>query len=232
MTKKGRTYRIRREKRRKVESKDRQFTLTLIDLAGSKKEINIFPYEYIGRYHNKIIELFGKHETSIKFDIIKNRKLIDINKILYSQNIYKNQELTIIFSTLTPPLTLFEPYNINPLTIQTYNRILDDIITIINTDPLPNDIYFQIKNVFYFTRDEMKMRWFDYDIISIYKYSEYFEGVKSRHNKIYRSYCPHCLEGSNANFHNCLIEAVRFKQMLPKLLQILNETEPYYFLTF
>ena len=62
MTKKGRTYRIRREKRRKIESRVKQFTITLTELSGNKKEIKIFPYEYIDRYHKQIIE---KH-TSLK----------------------------------------------------------------------------------------------------------------------------------------------------------------------
>lgn len=231
MTKKGRTYRIRREKRRKIESRVKEFTLTLTELSGNKKEIKIFPYEYIDRYHNQIIELFGKHEKPIKYDIFKNKKQIDINRILYNQNIYKDQEFTIIFSTYNLPLQQFDPYVVDPITVQTYNRILDDIVIMINTNLLPNDIYYQIKSLFYFTRDEMKMRWFDHDIrdIDVYLYSE---GVKSRYDEIYRSYCPYCLEGTHGYNHKCLTEAVRLTQILPKLLQILNDFEPYYYLTF
>ena len=231
MTKKGRTYRIRREKRRKIESRVKEFTLTLTELSGNKKEIKIFPYEYIDRYHKQIIELFGKHEKPIKYDIFKNKKQIDINRILYNQNIYKDQEFTIIFSTYNLPLQQFNSYVVDPITVQTYNRILDDIVIMINTDFLPGDIYYQIKSLFCFTRDEMKMRWFDHDIrdIDVYLYSE---GVKSRYDEIYRSYCPHCLEGTRGHNHKCLIEAVRFTQILPKLLQILNDFEPNYCLTF
>lgn len=230
MTKKGRTYRIRREKRRKVESKNKQFTLTLIELSGNKKEINVFPYEYIDYYYKQIIELFEKHETPIKFDIIKNKKTIDTNKILYSQNIYKDQEMTIVFSPYNfIPLQLFEPYVIDTVTVQTYNRTLDDIVQTLNTDPLPDDIYYQIKSLFCFTRNQMKMRWFDHDIRDINTYSE---GVKSRYDGTYRSICPMCLEGSNAHGHECLAEAIRFTEILPRLLQTLDDNEPHYHLTF
>ena len=148
MTKKGRTYRVRREKRRKIESRVKEFTLTLTELSGNKKEIKIFPYEYIDRYYNQIIELFGKHEKSIKYDIFKNKKQIDINRILYNQNIYKDQEFTIIFSTYNLPLQQFDPYVVDPITVQTYNRILDDIVIMINTNLLPNDIFYQIRSLF------------------------------------------------------------------------------------
>lgn len=230
MTKKGRTYRIRREKQRKVESKNKQFTLTLTELSGNKREINIFPYDYIDYYYKQIIELFGKYGAPIKFDIIKNKKPINTNRILYSQNIYKDQEMTIVFSPLDlMPLRLFEPYVIDTTVVQTYNRILDDIAQIFNTDPLPDDIYYQIKSLFCFTRDQMKMRWFDHDIRDINAYSE---GVKSRYDGTYGSICPICLEGSNAYGHECLVEAVRFTEMLPRLLQTLDENEPHYCLTF
>jgi hypothetical protein len=231
MTKKGRTYRIRREKQRKVESRIKQFTITLTELSGNKKEINVFPYEYLARYHNQIIDLFEKNEPSIIFDIFKNKTHIDINKILYSQNIYKDQEFTIIFSTYNIPLQILEVYDVDPITIQTYNRLLDDITMMINTSPLPDDIYYQIKSVFCFTRNKMKMIWFDHDIVDINVYL-YSYGIKSRDDEIYLSYCPRCLEGSNACSHECLVEALRFTQMLPKLLQILDDFEPNYCLTF
>ena len=48
----------------------------------------------------------------------------------------------------------------------------------INTSPLPDDIYYHIKSVFCFTRDKMKMIWFDHDIVDINVYS-YSEGIKS-----------------------------------------------------
>jgi hypothetical protein len=77
----------------------------------------------------------------------------------------------------------------------------------------------------------MKMIWFDHDIVDINVYL-YSYGIKSRDDEIYLSYCPRCLEGSNACSHECLVEALRFTQMLPKLLQILDDFEPNYCLTF
>lgn len=230
MPKKGRTYRNRRDKRRKIESRNKQITLTLTDLSSNKREINIFPYEYIGYYHNKIMDLFDKYNTLIKFDIIKNGKKLDIHKMLYVQNIYTDQELSIVFSQINLiPLKLFEPYEIDAMTVRTYNGILDELDNTLNTDPLPNDIYYQIKSLFCFTRVQMKMRWFDHDIRDINAYSE---GVKSRYDRTYRSICPMCLEGSNGHGHECLAEAIRFAEMLPRLLQTLDDNEPHYHLTF
>lgn len=229
MTKKGRTYRIRREKQRKLDSKDKEIVLTLIELSGNKQEIRVIPNDYIHTYYRTIMDIFYKSKCLVKYYLLYKNKILDENKTFYDNNIYKNQELTIVFSNIERPLELFQPYKIDEITQQSYDRLLDETIRIINLDPLPDDIYYHIRNLFEITRKDIRMIWFDHDIKNP---NDNTNEIPSRCFGIYRSYCIYCLEGTNGFGHECLPSALIFRQILPQLIEILNEYEPNYQLTF
>lgn len=208
--KKGRTYRIRNRKKNKYLYLDIPILLKLFS-GRDDIIINVLPRKTPEDYRFEIMKLFELiYYTEFKL-VYKNKELLN-NKSLFSQNIYRDTILNILFSINIPEIPFTFP-DINDILI--FDTKLNEIIELLLNNPLPNNFYLKGKELLNFAFNKMNFKWLDKtNNDSIYKYSRY--------GGMYKTFCSVCKEGCYLN-HTCNTQVLRFLNILPQLENGMNE---------